>query len=59
MNPVEELILLRDSDCIECINQSISKGYLIETKEDLLEVKAVFDLINCSAQSVGPKDSWS
>ncbi len=55
MNPVEELTLLRDSEHNECTNQSISESYLVETKDDLLEVKAVFDLTNCSAQSVGLK----
>ncbi|WP_377521637.1 glycoside hydrolase family 32 protein [Priestia megaterium] len=52
MNPVEELNLLREVEHNTPTNV-ISNSYLIETNEDLLEIKAVFDLTNCNAQSVG------
>lgn len=55
MNPVEEVTLLRQSEQRECINQSIAGSYLAKTNEELLEVKAVFDLTDCSAQTVGLK----
>lgn len=55
MNPVEELTLLRESEHNECTNQFISGSYLVETNKDLVEVKAVFDLTNSNAQSVGLK----
>lgn len=54
MNPVEELNLLREVEHTILTNV-ISNSYLIETNEDLLEIKAVFDLTNCNAQSVGIK----
>lgn len=52
MNPVEELNLLREIEHNTLTNVT-SNNYLIETNEDLLEIKAVFDLTNCNAQSVG------
>ncbi|MDR7245846.1 beta-fructofuranosidase [Priestia megaterium] len=52
MNPVEELKLLREVEH-NTLTNVISNSYLIETNEDLLEIKAVFDLTNCNAQSVG------
>jgi beta-fructofuranosidase len=52
MNPVEELNLLREIEHNTLTNVT-SNSYLIETNEDLLEIKAVFDLTNCNAQSVG------
>jgi beta-fructofuranosidase len=54
MNPVEELNLLREVEH-NTLTNVISNSYLIETNEDLLEIKAVFDLTNCNAQSVGIK----
>lgn len=54
MNPVEELKLLREIEH-HILTNAISNKYLIETSEDLLEIKAVFDLTNCNAQSVGIK----
>lgn len=53
MNPVEELNLLREIEHNILTHKVISSDYLIETKEDLLEIKAVFDLTNCNSQSVG------
>ncbi|OLP66250.1 Sucrose-6-phosphate hydrolase [Bacillus pumilus] len=53
MNPVEELHLLREIEHTILTNQVVSGNHLIETKEDLLEIKAVFDLTNCHSQSVG------
>jgi beta-fructofuranosidase len=55
MNPVEELTLLRESQHHVCSNQSISGSYLVETKEDLIELKVEFDLGKTNAQSVGLK----
>lgn len=52
MNPVEELNLLREVEH-NILTNVISNSYLVETNEDLLEIKAVFDLTNCNAQSVG------
>ncbi|MET3407493.1 sucrose-6-phosphate hydrolase [Priestia megaterium] len=52
MNPVEELNLLREVEH-NTLTNVISNSYLIETNENLLEIKAVFDLTNCNAQSVG------
>ncbi|MFP7737244.1 glycoside hydrolase family 32 protein [Priestia aryabhattai] len=53
MNPVEELRLLRGIEHNALTNQVVSENHLIETNEDLLEIKAVFDLTNCNSQSVG------
>ncbi|MBD1382849.1 glycoside hydrolase family 32 protein [Metabacillus arenae] len=55
MNPVEELALLRETEHEVSTNQIISGSYLAEIKEELLEIKATFDLKNTSAQSVGIK----
>jgi beta-fructofuranosidase len=55
MNPVEELTLLRESEHKVCTNQSISGSYLVETKNDLIELKVEFDLSKTTAQSVGLK----
>jgi beta-fructofuranosidase len=55
MNPVEELTLLRDSEHKVCTNQSVSGNYLVETKDDLIELKVEFDLSKTTAQSVGLK----
>ncbi|MED4226975.1 glycoside hydrolase family 32 protein [Neobacillus cucumis] len=53
MNPVEELTLLRESQHHVCSNQSISGGYLVEAKEDLLELKVEIDLEKTTATSIG------
>lgn len=55
MNPVEELTLLRESEHNVCTNQSISGSYLVETKEDLIELRVEFDISKTTAQSVGLK----
>lgn len=55
MNPVEELTLLRESQHNECANKLISENYLVKATDDLIEIKAVFNLNNCSAESVGLK----
>ncbi|WP_141430998.1 glycoside hydrolase family 32 protein [Bacillus sp. 03113] len=55
MNPVEELKLLRQAEHIECTNEIISGSYLVETKEELLEIKAVFNLENSDSETVGLK----
>ncbi len=55
MNPVEELTLLRKSEHHVCSNQLIKKNLLVETKEDLLELKVVIDLGNTTAQTIGLK----
>ncbi|MCK1991195.1 sucrose-6-phosphate hydrolase [Peribacillus muralis] len=55
MNPVEEITLLRETEHKECKKRSILENYLIETKDDLIEVKAVFDLTNAASQAVGLK----
>lgn len=52
MNPVKELNLLRGVEH-NILTDVISNSYLVEINEDLLEIKAVFDLTNCNAQSVG------
>ncbi|MEH7200544.1 glycoside hydrolase family 32 protein [Priestia megaterium] len=52
MNPVEELNLLREVEHT-ILTDVVSNSYLVEINEDLLEIKAVFDLTNCNAQSVG------
>ncbi|MDF2503368.1 glycoside hydrolase family 32 protein [Clostridium sp.] len=52
MNPVEELTLLRESEHNEFKNKSILQNYLIKTSKDLLELKVVFDLSKCTAESV-------
>lgn len=55
VNPVEELNLLRKSELRMCSNQTISNSYLIEIKDDLLELKIEFDLTKTTAKSVGLK----
>lgn len=55
MNPVEELILLRELEHDVCSNKSISESYLVEEKGDLLEVQVVFDLEQTTASAVGLK----
>jgi beta-fructofuranosidase len=55
MNPVEELTLLRESEHNVYTNQSVSGSYLVKTKDDLIELKAEFDLTKTTAQSVGFK----
>lgn len=55
MNPVKEISLLRESEHHVYKSKSISGDYLVETKDDLLEVKAVFDLTNTTATAVGLK----
>ncbi|WP_340371586.1 sucrose-6-phosphate hydrolase [Peribacillus sp. FSL E2-0218] len=55
MNPVEEITLLRETEHNECKKRPILENYLIDTKEDLIEVKAVFDLTDANARSVGLK----
>ncbi|MBU5265001.1 glycoside hydrolase family 32 protein [Bacillus atrophaeus] len=55
MNPVEETKLLRESEHRECTNQLISWSYLAITTVELLEVLVVYDLTDCSAQTVGLK----
>ncbi|WP_176586476.1 glycoside hydrolase family 32 protein [Priestia megaterium] len=53
MNPVEELSALREIEHPILTNKVVSENHLIETEEDLLEIKAVFDLTKCTSQSVG------
>ncbi|KFF55928.1 sucrose-6-phosphate hydrolase [Bacillus subtilis] len=55
MNPVEETKLLRKSKHLNCANQLISENYLAKTAEELLEIQVVYDLTDCSAESVGLK----
>lgn len=53
MNPVEELTLLREVEYQMCKDQMLSDQYAVETNEELLEVKSVFDLSNSKAGQVG------
>lgn len=55
MNPVEELSLLREVEHDVCSDTSINGSYLVETKENLLELKVDFDLAKTTAHSVGLK----
>jgi beta-fructofuranosidase len=53
MNPVEELTLLRETEYQMCKDQLLTDRYIIETNEELLEVKAVFDLSDSKTDQVG------
>ncbi|MEB6549790.1 glycoside hydrolase family 32 protein [Heyndrickxia sporothermodurans] len=55
MNPVEELTFLRELKNSVCTDKSISGTHLVETKEDLIELKLEFDLTKTAAESVGLK----
>ncbi|MFC7393738.1 glycoside hydrolase family 32 protein [Scopulibacillus cellulosilyticus] len=55
MNPVEELTLLRESEHHVCTNQSINGSYLVETKDNLIELKIDFDMAKTTAHTVGLK----
>lgn len=55
MNPVEELALLRQAEYKKCAKEYIYEKYLVETTENLMEIKIVFNLENCNAESVGLK----
>ncbi|KYD08281.1 Sucrose-6-phosphate hydrolase [Heyndrickxia sporothermodurans] len=55
MNPVEELTFLRELKNSVCTDKSFSGTHLVETKEDLIELKLEFDLTKTAAESVGLK----
>ncbi|MFT8322505.1 MAG: glycoside hydrolase family 32 protein [Bacillus sp. (in: firmicutes)] len=52
MNPVEELIQLRETAYPALQNKSVADQYFYEINEALLEVKAVFDLNSTAAESI-------
>ncbi|MED4072118.1 glycoside hydrolase family 32 protein [Priestia endophytica] len=53
MNPVEEMVELRQTKSVELENASISDYHLAKENSSLLEIKAEFDLTDCEAESVG------
>lgn len=55
MNPVEETKQLRKMEYRECAGRSVSGSYLAKTSEDLLEVRAVFDVNDSDAETAGFK----
>ncbi|MCX3305910.1 glycoside hydrolase family 32 protein [Bacillus sp. NEAU-CP5] len=55
MNPVEETKQLRKIEYRECAGRSLSGSYLAKTSEDLLEVRAVFDVNDSDAETAGFK----
>lgn len=55
MKPVEELSLLRTTKQTICINKSLSESHLVETTQDLIELKLDFDLTKTSAKAIGLK----
>ncbi|MCB2362415.1 glycoside hydrolase family 32 protein [Clostridium estertheticum] len=55
MNPVKELSLLRQSEHNECKNKSISQNYLLKVSNELLELKLIFDLNECTSDAIGLK----
>ena len=55
MTPVEETKQLRKMEYRECAGRSVSGSYLAKTSEDLLEVRAVFDINDSDAETAGFK----
>ncbi|AOH55005.1 sucrose-6-phosphate hydrolase [Peribacillus muralis] len=55
MNPVQELDALRNAEHNIIRQQKVADSYLVEVNEELLEIKAVFDLENCHASAIGVK----
>lgn len=53
MSPVQELELLREAEHHVCVDQTVSGQFFIETKEDLIEVRADFDLSKTDAKTAG------